>query len=175
MTGESFKTLERLANYAEKNNIKIAFNPSSYQTKKGISRLSKIIKKTNILILNKEEAQDLVGKDSVEYLLKRLSSHGPEVVIITDGKYGSYIYDHTTIYHLIPKKIKVIEATGAGDAFASSFVSSYIQNKDIILALNTAQTNSESVLLNYGAKNQLLKKEELKKKLGNYEILQRKI
>ena len=175
MVGKSFNTLELLADFAQKNKINIAFNPSSYQTKKGLSYLSKIIKKTTILILNKEEAQDLVGNDSVEYLLKRLSSHGPEIVIITDGKYGSYAYDHKTIYHLIPRKIKVVESTGAGDSFASSFVSSYIKSKDILLALRVAQTNSESVLQHYGAKNQLLTKKELDKKLYSYEILTRKI
>jgi len=56
MIDESYKTLEKLSDYAKKNNIKILFNPSTYLTKKGYHFLKKIIDNTEILILNKEEA-----------------------------------------------------------------------------------------------------------------------
>ena len=92
MIQKSFKTLEKIASYAHKNNIKIAFNTSSYLAKKGKNYLKNILNKTNILVLNKEEAQLIVGKNNdVANLLKKLSELGPESVAITDGHKGVYV------------------------------------------------------------------------------------
>ena len=74
MMGESFRTLEKLADYASKNNIKIAFNISSYLAKKGKVFLGKILKKIDILILNMEEASLLSGKRDKE---KHLQGYYP--------------------------------------------------------------------------------------------------
>ena len=70
MLGKSFETQKKLANYAKKNNIKIAYNPSSYLSKKGAKHISYILKRTDLLVLNKEEAEYLVGKkDTLNKLL----------------------------------------------------------------------------------------------------------
>ena len=44
MVGKGFKELEKISNYAKKNNIKVAFNPSSYLAEKGKKYLSKVLK-----------------------------------------------------------------------------------------------------------------------------------
>ena len=160
MISESFKTLEKLAEFAEKNNIKIAFNPSTYLAEKGKDYLKKILIRTTILILNNEEASLLVGKNNVKTMLKELYKLGPEIIVITDGKKAINAYDGKTIYILIPNKIKVIESTGAGDAFASSFLSGIIKKNDVEFALKMGLVNSESVIQQGGAKNKLLKYSE---------------
>src|SRR3989338_3440688 len=63
MMGESFNTLEKLAEFAQKKKIKIAFNPSTYIAEKGKSYLKNILSRTELLVLNKEEASLLVGHD----------------------------------------------------------------------------------------------------------------
>jgi len=60
-------------------------------------------------------------------------------------------------------KIKVIESTGAGDAFASSFLSGMIKKNDIKFALKMGLANSESVITHPGAKNRLLNLNEILK------------
>ena len=113
MMETSFKTLEKLVSYAKKNNIKIAFNISSYLAKKGKKYLKNILNKTNILILNKEEATLLIGKGSIKNQLKKISKLGPEIIAITDGNKGAYVYENGHIYHGKPHNIKIIETTGA--------------------------------------------------------------
>ncbi|GAG51421.1 unnamed protein product, partial [marine sediment metagenome] len=135
MIGTSFKTLEKLANYATKNNIKIAFNISSYLAKKGSSFLRNILKKTSILVLNKEEAGLLVGKDSIKNMLKKIHKLGPEIVAITDGNDGEYVLHNNYVYFGKPTNVKIIETTGAGDAFASSFLSGFIRKNDVEFAI----------------------------------------
>src|SRR3972149_6566615 len=61
MMGKSFTTIEKMADFASKNNIKILFNPSNYLCEKGKGYLKNILENTKILILNKEEAALLVG------------------------------------------------------------------------------------------------------------------
>jgi len=163
MISESFKTLEKLAEFAEKNKIKIAFNPSTYLAEKGRGYLKKILIKTTILILNNEEASLLAGKNNIKTTLKKLYKLGPEIIVITDGKKPLHAYDGKNIYVLIPNKIKVVESTGAGDAFASSFLSGIIKKDDVEFALKMGLANSESVITHPGAKNRLLKYNEILK------------
>ena len=160
MMGDSFNTLEKLAEFAEKNNIKIAFNTSEYLAKKGQRFLENILSKTTLLVLNKEEAALIVGAGDERELLERLHQLGPKIVIITDGKQGVHAYDGKKVYYLKPSKIKVVETTGAGDAFASSFLSGLIKKNDIKFALQLASANAESVISHHGAKNKLLTSKE---------------
>ena len=62
MTGDSFKTAEKLSEIAKENGILVAFNPSSYLVEKGRKYLSKMLKNSDVLIFNKEEAAILVEK-----------------------------------------------------------------------------------------------------------------
>jgi ribokinase len=156
MLGKAFKTQEKLAKFAEKNKIKIAFNPSSYLAEKGSSFLREILSRTEILVLNKEEAALLAGKDTVEYMAIKLHGLGPKYVVITDGKNGAYCYHEGDFYFAKTNRIKIVETTGAGDAFASTFLAGLILKDDISFALKLATTNSESVISYHGAKNKLL-------------------
>jgi ribokinase len=163
MMETSFKTLEKLASYAKKNNIKIAFNISSYLAKKGKKYLKNILNKTNILILNKEEAGILVGKNNIPNLLTKLNKLGPEIIAITDGNKGVHVLHKNNIHHGKPHNIKVTETTGAGDAFASSFLCGIIRKNDIEFAIKLGMTNAESVIQHHGAKEKLLKFNEASK------------
>jgi len=135
LMGTSFKTQEKIATYASKNNIKIAFNISSYLARKGKKYLKNILNKANILILNKEESVLLVGKGTINNLLKKLNELGPNIVAITDGKHGVYVYDNKLIYYGKPTNVKIVETTGAGDAFASPFLCGIIRKNNIEFAM----------------------------------------
>lgn len=160
MIGTSFKTLEKIASYAAKNNIKISFNISSYLAKKGKKHLKSILKKTNSLVLNKEEAELLVGKGDIKNIFKKINMLGPKTIAITDGSKGVYVHEKGHIYHGKSHNIAVIETTGAGDAFASSFLSGIMRKNDIEFALKLGITNAESVIQHHGAKEKLLKYNE---------------
>jgi len=156
MMGESFSTLEKIAEFAQKNKIKIAFNPSTYLAEKGKSHLKKILDRTELLVLNKEEASLLVGNDSIQNLLLRLRELGPKIAVITDGQNELFVADDNCIYSAVPPQSKRIDTTGAGDAFAASFLSGLIRNKGIVFAIKLGIINAQSVISHYGAKNILL-------------------
>jgi ribokinase len=165
MLGTSFKTQERLASFAKKHNIKLAFILSSYLAKKGLRKLRNILKKVDILIMNKDEASMLLGKYKIEKLLRKLSSLGPKIVSITDGKKKVYAIDSEYIYSANPNNIKIVETTGAGDAFASTFVSGLIRKNNTEFAMKLGMTNAESVIRHHGAKEKLLTYREALKEM----------
>lgn len=157
MLGKSFATIEKIADFASKNNIKILFNPSSYLCEKGKEYLKNIMENTEILILNKEEASLLVGHGQPLEKIISLKELGPEIVIITDEENPVYGMDNKNIYYkVVPYDIKVVETTGAGDCFSSSFLAGMLKTGDIEFSLKLAIVNSRSVLQFKGAKEKLL-------------------
>jgi len=163
MMGESWKTATDIAKQARKKDIPLAFNPSTYLAKKGMSKLKPVLDATRILILNKEEALALSGKKTVKNALATLQAQIP-LVVITDGPRGAIAYNGINKYTLrVPKK-SITEATGAGDAFASTFVASIIKKQDIPSAMQYAYCQAANVLSAIGAKNNLAPWKKLTKK-----------
>ena len=156
MMGESFCTLEKIAEFARQNEIRVAFNPSSYLAEKGIDYLHGIIKGAELVILNREEARMLAGGKPIKELLLEIQKSGPKIVVITDGKNDLYAIDESFIYRAKPPFVKVVDATGAGDAFASSFLSGILKKNNIEFAIRLGIANAISVVKYYGAKNILL-------------------
>jgi len=165
LMGKSFRTQEKLVKTLVARGVKFAFNPSDYLIKE--KNLSSLLKLTGILILNKEEAGMLVGRgkggegggDRGGDLLLRLHKLVAEggIVVVTDKNKLISCYDGKKKYFLRPHKMKVVERTGAGDAFASGFVAGQIAGFEIGESLRLGLKESESVIKYFGAKNKLLR------------------
>lgn len=159
MLEESWETALKIADYAFENKKFIAFNPSIYHARMGLTAIKPLLVKTNVLILNKEEAQTLLNEStaSTSSLAEKLIVEGPKIVIITDGPRGAFCRTLRKEYTILPTpSIPVIETTGAGDAFASAFVTGLIHDMDVKEALKLGMIQAESVIQMHGAKNTLL-------------------
>jgi ribokinase len=158
LLGKSFETQKKLAGIMKKRGTKIAFNPSSYLIKN--KNLNSILKITDVLVLNKEEAEMLMAKNSDKRerdLLNGLYNLTKGIVVITDKDRLIKCYDGNKKFFLKPNKVKVVERTGAGDAFASGFVAGRIVGKPVKECLKLGLRESESVIRHFGAKNNLLR------------------
>ncbi|MFC1685521.1 carbohydrate kinase family protein [Nanoarchaeota archaeon] len=153
MIGESMKTQIEIAKHAKKVGSKIAYNPSEYLIREDKEKVLRLVKLVDVLILNKEEADLIVGKEKVAEKIRAL---GPEIVCITDGKNGAVAYEGDKVYGVLPKNVKVKETAGAGDAFASGFLAGWIKRENMKEALEFGVTNAESVIGHLGATNNLL-------------------
>lgn len=153
----SFQTQKKLVDYLTRKGTKIAFNPSEYLIKR--MKLGPILRLTDVLILNKEEAELLLKMNKIKEkdLLLGLYSLGPKIVVITDKNKLTWAYDGNKKYSIRPHDIKVVERTGAGDAFGAGFVAGQIVGKSIDESLKLGLKESESVLRYLGAKNNLLR------------------
>jgi len=165
--GDTLAYHDSIAEYFEQHpSIKVAFQPGTFQLKLGLERLKKLYAHTEVFICNLEEAQGLLGdtKSSVQELMRRIHMYGPKIVLISDGKRGAYLLSSTGKMYFMPPypdALPPLERTGAGDAFASTFVSELILGKDILEALRIAPINSMSVVQHIGAQEGLLSQEAL--------------
>lgn len=164
MLGESFDSIMTLVGTQP---ARIAFNPSNYQARLGYKALAPLIDRVELLIMNKEEAIKFLGLSpelniSVVALMRKMAELPPRIAIITDGSRGAYVYDGDFLYHGEPAEhIEVVEATGAGDAFAASFTAGQMLGLSTKDSLNIAMTNAESVVQFKGAKECLLDRDTL--------------
>jgi len=118
-----------------------------------------------VVILNREEAV-LVGggnHEDMHDLFNHLHALGPRIVVITDGPDGAYASDGHNRYKmpLYPDAGAPVDRTGAGDAFASTFVAALAKGLSIEDALRWAPINSMSVVQKVGAQEGLLTDEQL--------------
>jgi ribokinase len=156
---------------ANKKKAKIFWNPGSEQLKLGWKKLARFFKDIEILNLNKDEAIELVishpscKKHSRSFLnqpknlLKILSILGPDIIVITDGKNGAYASYQNKIYYEKALRVKVVDTTGAGDAFGSGLVAGLLLfNNDLQRALRLGIKNSAAVIQKIGAQTGLFKK-----------------
>jgi ribokinase len=153
LLGQSLDSQLTLARAMKKKGVKIAFNPSSYLTERK-ELIDHFLMMVDVLILNKEEAEMLTKKKD---LLQGLHDITGGIVVITDKDKKILAYDGKKKYFLIPNKVRVVERTGAGDAFASGFVAGQIVGRSIEDSLKLGLAESESVIKYFGAKNNLLK------------------
>lgn len=151
------KSLSSLIDWAKKNGTKIAINPGSLELKKP-RRLLKLLIKVDLVILNRDEAELLVGYNEPEELLIRARDAGIKSFVMTDGPFGAWAVEAGFTYQCgLYKKIRVVDRTGAGDAFCSGFLSAIMRGGDIEQALTLASANATSVIGYIGAKAGLLK------------------
>ncbi len=158
LVNRGWQAAKVIAKYAKEKEIKILFNPSLYLACKGKRFLGPVLQATTLLVLNEKEAHTLLGikRKSPKKLCNMLRNLGPEMVIITRGKKGAVGSDGKNHYEIIPPKVRAVNTTGAGDAFASGFLGGFMNDQPFGKAMEIAQANASSVICKIGAKQGLL-------------------
>jgi len=160
---------ELLKCFEEHPDIRLAFQPGTFQMKFGKEKLKGIYKRTDLFFSNKEEAQRILETEEgdMKKLLKGVASIGPKIVVITDGVKGAYSYDgHEMLsMRLYPDPAPPLERTGAGDAFSSTFTAALALGKSVREAMIWAPVNPMSVVQQIGARAGLLTREKLEEYL----------
>ncbi len=160
--------VEYLRNHQE---VKLVFQPGTFQMKMGIEKLKDLYTHTDIFFCNMEEAKKILNRpdeQDVKNLLKEMHKVGPNVVVITDGPKGAYAYDGYEGFFmpLFPDEKPPYDRTGAGDAFSATFTSAIALGKSLPEAFLWAPVNSMSVVQYVGAQKGLLSQEEILKFLS---------
>lgn len=169
LSGKWQLALKEIFKVVKEKNIKLSWNPSEAQYSVGLKKLAPYLKHTYLFVVNKDEAIELALKstknksrdylENEENLLKIIKEYGPELVMITAGKAGAFVYDGAKIYHeAIKKEKKKVDMTGVGDVFNSTFVAGMnIYKGDIAKSLSLASRNTASKIAHLGAQNGLIK------------------
>lgn len=151
----NYEVLDTLFHTAKKKSIKIMFNPGKGELKHP-DKLRSLLQDVEILILNRDEMKSLVHGETIEELVIHANHYVP-VVIVSDGPRGVCATDGKTIIKAgMYRDVRVIDRTGAGDAFGSGFLSQWVKGKSLKDSIVFASANSTSVVQHIGAKTGIL-------------------
>ena len=171
--GEHAKDLHfELAHYLSLNqDVKLAFQPGTFQIKMGKELLAPIYSRTEFFCCNVEEAMQILGTEvrDLPTLLLGISLLGPKITCITDGHDGAYMRysDQNYFLPIYPDPLPPLERTGAGDAFASTFAAAIVSGVDPVEAFRWGPINSMNVVQYVGAQKGLLKRKDLENLLNS--------
>lgn len=143
---------------AKQQGMKIMFNPGKGELEHA-EKLKGLLDDVDVLSVNKQEMQKIVEGEDLEELVRH-GLHYVPTVIVSDGPNGVMASDGKTIIRAgMYEDVKVIDRTGAGDAFGSGFLSQWSQGKSLKDAIIFASANSTSVVTKIGAKTAILHKD----------------
>ena len=186
LNGNSTKVLDKVAEFAEANNVNLAINVGTSSIKQGKEYLYKILKTAEVVILNKDEATMLTGiqerpdtktekySDSIIHpdvikMLNELNMGEGRITIITDGKKGAYAFDGKKYYQCGEFPASVVSTLGAGDAFSSTFVASIIKTGgNVEQSLKNASVVAASVVEHFSAQGGFIPFEEIENRLNKH-------
>jgi len=154
-----FKAQKRLVEALS--DIKVSLDPGELYARKGLEALKPIIKRTHITFLNENEMKLLTGKSYREGS-KALLNMGLNVVAVKLGKMGCYVTDGKETRLIEPYKVRVMDTTGAGDAFCAGFLYGLIKNKDLYECGKLGNFVASRCIMEMGAREGLPKLSDLR-------------
>jgi sugar/nucleoside kinase (ribokinase family) len=162
--------LNKILKLVKDDNIRLILNPGQKNIKKDTPQIIKAISQTQILIVNKDEAIEIVEKtgdfdsealNDEKFLAEKLHTLGAKAIILTDGARGAWGFDGSEFLHVEARKEKVADTLGAGDAFSSGFIAAQMKGKNLAESLNWGIANSSNVVRYYGAVAGLLNEKNI--------------
>ena len=171
--GRSAKIFASLILYAAKNNIRIALNPGKTQLALG-KKLVPLLKYVDVFIVNSEEASYLTGtsltkEGEVFHILNKWVRH---LAVMTKGPKGVEVSDGVHHWRApILKEPKIVDRTGAGDAFGSGFVAALVRGRSVEDAIQLGSANATAGIGEWGANYGLLKRRDSVQKFGKLKVI----
>jgi ribokinase len=158
----NFDLLTRLLKHANNHHIQVAIDPGAAELAQP-KKLRALLPLITVLKANAEELAQLFGGANVADTVMRAADSCPYVVG-TNGSAGSYAAAGGCFYQAgTYQKVKVLDRTGAGDAFGSGFVAALAKGDAIEDALTLGSANATSVVTQFGAKSGILKTSRIKR------------
>ncbi|MFA5932890.1 MAG: carbohydrate kinase family protein [Microgenomates group bacterium] len=171
----------QVENYLERTSAQLFYNPGTMELARGLTKFPKLLSLAKVLILNKEEAGHVLGinhegKTDIKKMLSSLVNLGPRMAIITDAIRGSFGFDGENFWKLGIFFAKVVDTTGAGDAYATGVLAGLFHGEDLHEAMRWGAANGASVVEQIGPQKGLLTKKEMQKKIAeNIKIIAQKV
>lgn len=104
--------------------------------------LKKVIKKTNIMLVNDGEARQITKKFNLLEASREILKQGADIIIIKKGEHGCLMVKGKEIFCAPAFPLEVIsDPTGAGDSFAGGFVGYLSRERKI-----TTQTIRKAII-----------------------------
>jgi len=157
---KSFQIQRKLVEILPKT-VKLSLDPGELYARKGLAALEPIIKRAFVLMPNLSELELLTKmahyRKGAELLLKK----GVEIVAVKLGSKGCYVTDGKESHLIEAFKVKVVDTTGAGDAFCAGFLYGLISGKSLYECGKLGNFVASRCIVKMGARPGLPRLEDL--------------
>ncbi len=126
----SFQTQKSLLE-ATTNFVKVSFDPGALYARKGYVDLKPFLDRAHVLMPNAIELALLTGENDYCKGADFMIGKGIEIVAVKLGEKGCYVTNGHERHLIEPFKVKVMDTTGAGDAFCAGFLFGLVNNKSL--------------------------------------------
>lgn len=159
MDEKPFEAQKRLTQ--ELSHFKVSLDPGEIYARKGLAKLKPIIKRCFVVMPSESEVKLLTGKSWKEGA-KQLLNEGAGIVGVKLGKEGCFITDGNQNHMVPPYKAKVVDTTGAGDAWNAGFLYGLVRKKDLYECGRLGNLVASKCIAKVGARQGLPRVQELK-------------
>ncbi len=146
----------------------VFYSPGGVMASAGLDALQPILDRTDVLLVSRADARTLLSLDDPRSTALALMRRGPRVVIETLGSEGALV---TTDDRTIPVPAfhvpQVVDATGAGDAFAAGLVAGFLDGLDWSAAARLGCATAAIKIGYGGARSGLPTKPQVIELVGN--------
>jgi len=158
---KSFKTQKKLVEALPKN-VKLSLDPGELYAQKGMRVMEPLVNQTSVFMPSQGELQLLTGKDDYTKGAEVLLRKGVGIVAVKLGGKGCYVTDGKKSHLIEAFKVKVVDTTGAGDAFCAGFLYGLISRKSLYECGRIGNFVASRCIMKMGARPGLPHVEDLK-------------
>ncbi len=128
----------------------IALDTMNFWINGSPENLHKIIKKTDILIINDEEARMLANENSLVKAASIILKKGPKYLVVKKGEHGALLFGEGKIFSAPALPLEtVFDPTGAGDSFAGGMIGYLTQKNSFSFELMKTAVIAGSVMASF--------------------------
>ena len=154
--------LDYMIDKAYERGMKIALNPSPYDSRLNECDLTKV----SLFLLNEVEGEQMTGSADPDEILVRLAKLYPNAsFVLTLGSNGAVFSNGTEKYFQDIFKVKAVDTTAAGDTFTGYFIAGLIEGMPIPEILRMSAKASSIAVSRPGAAPSVPTREEVMESL----------
>jgi len=158
---KSFETQKKLVETLPED-VKVSMDPGELYARKGVKTLKPILEKSFVFMPNSRELGILTGIEDYVEGAGKLLELGVKIVAVKLGGRGCYVTDGKESLHVEAFKVKIVDTTGAGDAFCAGFLYGLLKNKSLKECARLGNFVASRCIMKMGARAGLPRLEELK-------------
>jgi ribokinase len=142
-------------------NVSVSFDPGAVYARAGLRNLRPIVRRAYVVMPNAGELELLTGETDYRGGAEALLAEGISVVAVKLGAHGCYVTDGREDCLIEPPKVKVVDTTGAGDAFSAGFLYGLIRDKSIYECGRIGNFVASQCIMKVGARTGLPRVKDL--------------
>ena len=153
-------TAAKAASISKGRGATISFDLERHVADMGRKKIGPLLAITDILFTG-PDALELLGLSTGASSIRDLVREGPKVVLLKKGKEGVTVFTQEQQVAVGSYRVDVVDATGAGDAFAAGFISDFLKGASLAEAAAYGNAVAAIKCMKMGAQAGLPKQKEV--------------